>query len=73
MTTESTRTPANDTGGSWNIPVKYRAYAYRVLGTLSALGVAYGLITEDKVGLWVAAASAVLGLPVAAANTSTKS
>lgn len=49
-----------------------RAYIYRVLSAVSLLAVAYGVATADEVALWLAAVSAVLGLPLAAANTSTK-
>lgn len=51
---------------------KKRAYFYRIAGSAATLAVAYGLVTDEKAALWVAAAAAVLGLPMAAANTSTK-
>lgn len=48
-----------------------RAYIYRVLVTGQPLLTAYGIMAEQTVALWAALASAVLGLGLAAANTST--
>ena len=53
------------------IPVEYRAYTYRVLTAVAALATAYGLVTDEKAVLWLAAGSALLGLPLAAVNTPT--
>lgn len=39
-----------------------RREIYRVLAAISPLFVAYGIISDEEAGLWVAAISAVLGL-----------
>lgn len=49
-----------------------RAYIYRILLALAPLLVAYGLIADNLVALWLVVAEAILGLGLAAANTSTK-
>lgn len=49
-----------------------RAYIYRVLLSVQALAIGYGLITEEAAALWVNVVSAVLGLGLAVQNTSTK-
>lgn len=49
-----------------------RAYIYRVLLTLQPLIVFYGVASSTAVALWLTTASAVLGLGLATANTSTK-
>lgn len=48
-----------------------RAYIYRCLLSLQPIIIAYGLTTSEKAALWSAFASAVLGLGLATANTST--
>ena len=48
-----------------------RAWIYRVLTACVPLAVAYGAVTEEVAVLWLAAAAAVLGTGLAAANTST--
>jgi hypothetical protein len=55
------------------IPEHVRAWVYRVLTAAQPLIVAYGVTTNETAALWLAFASAVLGLGLAAANTSTKS
>ena len=57
------------------MPEHVRAYIYRVLTALVPLLVAYGVVTEGTVGLWLQLAGAVLavgGTGLAAAHTSTK-
>lgn len=54
------------------IPEVYRAWIYRVLTAAQPLIVAYGITTNETAALWLAFASAVLGLGLATANTSTK-
>ena len=49
-----------------------RAYIYRVLTALSVVAVAYGVLTEQEVALWLTVAAAVLGNGLAAINTTTK-
>lgn len=49
-----------------------RAWIYRVLVASVPLAIAYGAITEATAALWLALAQAVLGLGLAARNTSTK-
>lgn len=48
-----------------------RAYIYRVLTAAQPLILAYGLASEREIALWLGFASAVLGLGLAAVNTST--
>lgn len=56
-----------------NMPTEpTRAWLYRCLLSLQPIVIAYGLTTSEKAGLWVGFASAVLGLGLAAANTSTE-
>jgi len=50
---------------------KRRAYIYRVLVTLGPAALLYGLLTAEEVAVWLAAAAAVLGNGLAAANTPT--
>jgi hypothetical protein len=49
-----------------------RAWVYRCLLAAQPLIVAYGLASSEVSALWVAFAASVLGLGLAAANTSTK-
>lgn len=49
-----------------------RAYAYRILLAVQPLAIAYGLTTSELAALWVSVISAVLGLTLATANTTTK-
>lgn len=49
-----------------------RAYIYRVLVAVLPILVAYGVVGEQDVALWLALAAAVLSTGMAAANTSTK-
>lgn len=49
-----------------------RAYIYRVLLAALPLLTFYGLVTEEQVPLIVGLVSAVLGVGLATANTSTK-
>lgn len=70
MTDNLNPTPNND--GNIIKSEKLRAYLYRVCGSVVTLATAYGIIADQKAGLYIAVAAAVLGLPVATANTSTK-
>ncbi|HEX7038689.1 MAG TPA: hypothetical protein VF202_01090 [Trueperaceae bacterium] len=57
------------------MPEHVRAYIYRVLTALAPLLVAYGVVAEGTVGLWLQLAGAVLaagGTGLAAAYTSTR-
>ena len=49
-----------------------RAYIYRILLAASPLVVFYGLATADEVALWIALGANILGVTLAAANTTTK-
>lgn len=49
-----------------------RAYIYRVLTAAVPLLTLWGVVAENEVPLYIGLAAAILGLPVAAANTSTK-
>jgi len=55
-----------------NISQSTRAYIYRILLAVQPLVVAYGLVTDQQAALWVGLGSAVLGLTLASANTTTK-
>lgn len=52
-----------------SIPRKIRADIYRALTALAPLAIAYGVVSEQKAALWIAAASNLLGFGLAAANT----
>lgn len=49
-----------------------RAYIYRVLTAAVPILTFWGVVAETEVPLYIGLAAAILGLPVAAANTSTK-
>lgn len=49
-----------------------RAYIYRIVTAAAPLLVAYGVVQESQVPMWIALAAAVLGTGTAALNTSTK-
>lgn len=49
-----------------------RAYIYNIVLAAAPLLVSYGLITETEVAAWIGIATAVLGLGLARANTTTK-
>ncbi len=51
---------------------KVRAYIYRVLVGVAPIVVLYGAATESEVALYLSAAATILGVGLAAANTSTK-
>lgn len=53
------------------IPEAARAWLYRVLVPLGALAVFYGWLSEQEVLLWLALIAEMLGVSLAAANTST--
>jgi hypothetical protein len=48
-----------------------RAWIYRVILSAQPLVVFYGLLAEQEAALWVAVISSILGVSLAAANTST--
>lgn len=50
-----------------------RAWIYRILTPLSALGIAYGVVDDQKAALWVAFGTAVFSGGLAIKNTSTSS
>ena len=55
---------------------QYRAYVYRILVAAGVVAIAYGLITQDQVVVWLQLLGTVLatgGVGLAAANTSAKS
>jgi hypothetical protein len=54
------------------IPLKVRAYLYRVLTAAVPTLVAYGAIEDNKAALWVGLGAAVLGTGTASVYTSTK-
>lgn len=47
-----------------------RAYAYRILVAVLPVLTLYGIINESDLALWLNLAAAVLGVGLAAANTS---
>lgn len=49
-----------------------RAYIYRVLAALAPIAVFYGVVSDQEVALFLAAAATILSTGLAAANTSTK-
>lgn len=49
---------------------RQRAYVYRVLVAAVPLLVAYGVVSAEDAALWLGAVAAVLGLGLAAGNTS---
>lgn len=56
----------------WTLPVRTRAYLYRVSLPLLALLAAYGVISADRLPLWIALAGALFTTSLAAVNTSTR-
>ncbi len=54
------------------LPQKVRAWIYRVILSVQPLVVYYGLLQESEAGLWSMILGTVLGVGLAAANTSTK-
>ncbi|HXG71262.1 phage holin [Plantibacter sp. RU18] len=46
-----------------------RAYLYRILLAATPLATGYGLLTHEQAALWLGLATAILGLSLAAANT----
>lgn len=54
---------------------KSRLYVYGILGAAAPLLVAYGIVTEQEVALWLSLAGTILatgGLGIAAANVPTE-
>lgn len=48
-----------------------RAYIYRILMSVSPIVVGYGLLTGEQAALWLSLIANILGVTLAAANTST--
>lgn len=61
---------ATETPNRWVPSPEVRRWLYGILIALAALGVGYGILTAEQSGLWLALASAVLGVGnvVAAGN-----
>lgn len=53
---------ATQTPNRWVPSPEVRQWMYGILVALAALGVGYGLITTEQSGLWLALASAILGV-----------
>lgn len=49
-----------------------RGYIYRVLTAAMPLLTLWGVVADNEVPLYIGLAGAILGLPLAAVNTSTK-
>jgi hypothetical protein len=60
------------TGPGWTLNDRTRAYLYRIVLAGAPLCAVYGIVTADRVPLWLGLAGAVLGNGMAAVNTSTK-
>jgi hypothetical protein len=56
---------------AWFRTQRHRAYIYRGLLGTSPVFVSYGLVTDEKAALLLAAAAAWLGVGLATANTPT--
>ena len=73
MTAPRTRAEARatTTPNRWVPSPEVRLWLYSILTALAPIGVAYGLITVEQGGLWLALASALLGVGnlLAARNT----
>ncbi len=54
------------------MPEHVRAYIYRVLTAVGAVLTFHGVITDTALTVYLSAAATVLGVGLAAANTSTK-
>lgn len=63
-------TPNND--GLVIASERVRGYLYRVVGAATPILTAWGIVAENKAPLYIALAGAILAIPIAAANTSTK-
>ena len=53
---------ATQTPNKWVPSPGVRLWLYGVLATLAPVGVAYGVVTAEQGGMWLAVASAVLGV-----------
>ena len=64
MNTPKTRAEARatQTPNRWVPSPEVRLWMYGILVALAALGVGYGLLTVEQSGLWLALASAILGI-----------
>lgn len=64
MTEPTTRAEARATRtpNRWVPSPEVRKWLYGILVALAALGVGYGILTAEQSGLWLALASAILGL-----------
>ena len=64
MTAPKTRAEARatQTPNRWVPSPEVRLWMYGILVALAALAVAYGLVTVEQGGLWLALAAAVLGV-----------
>lgn len=73
MTAPRTRAEARatTTPNRWIADPAVRLWLYGILAAAAPIGVAYGLITVEQGGLWLALASALLGVGnlLAARNT----
>lgn len=54
------------------IPRRYRAYLYRIATAVTLASIGLGLATQTAAYLALGVVAAVIGLPMAVANTSTK-
>lgn len=54
-----------------NIPIKYRAYIYRILVALAPVALLYGWLSAEEVAVYIALGGTILGIGLAAANTPT--
>ena len=64
MSTPKTRAEARatQTPNRWVPSPEVRLWMYGILVALAALAVAYGVVTVEQGGLWLALAAAVLGV-----------
>lgn len=64
MNTPKTRAEARatETPNRWVPSPEVRLWMYGILVALAALAVAYGVVTVEQGGLWLALAAAVLGV-----------
>jgi len=51
------------------LPRRFRKWSYGVMAAVAIVGVFHGVVTEEQVGLYIAALTAVFGFPVASINT----
>ena len=51
------------------LPRRFRKWTYAVLAAVALVGLSHGVVTEEQIGLYIGALTAILGFPIASVNT----